>query len=243
MDEIFSRTENLLGAEALEALRASHIAVFGIGGVGGYVCEMLARTGVGSLSLFDSDEVSLSNRNRQIIALSSTTGRPKVEVMRERILDINSDAKVYPHNIFYNEETAREIDLSGYTYIADCIDTVSSKLLLIERAKACGTSIISAMGAGNKLDPTRFEVADIYKTSVCPLARTMRQELRKRGIKDLTVVYSREEPMKPKAELSENGRHIPASVAFAPAACGIVMAGEIVREITRTCGAKFPVAN
>ncbi|MCD7822704.1 MAG: tRNA threonylcarbamoyladenosine dehydratase [Oscillospiraceae bacterium] len=231
MDGIFSRTENLLGASALEALKTSHIAIFGIGGVGGYVCEMLARTGVGTLSLFDSDEVSISNRNRQIIALESTTGKPKVEVMRDRILDINPGARVFTHNIFYDESTAGEIDLSEYDYIADCIDTVSSKLLLITNAKAAGTRIISAMGAGNKLDPTRFEVTDIYKTSVCPLARTMRHELKKRGIKDLTVVYSKEEPLKPKVELQENGRHIPASVAFAPAACGIVMASEIVRQI------------
>ncbi len=229
--EIFSRTENLLGEEALEALKASHIAVFGIGGVGGYVCEMLARTGVGSLSLFDSDSVSVSNRNRQIIALESTTGKPKVEVMWERILDINPDAKVYPHNIFYNEATAAEIVLSEYDYIADCIDTVSSKILLITKAKECHTPIISAMGAGNKLDPTRFEVADIYSTSVCPLARTMRHELKKRGIKELTVVYSKEEPLKPREGLTENGRHIPASVAFAPAGCGIVMAEAIVQAI------------
>ncbi|MCD8006113.1 MAG: tRNA threonylcarbamoyladenosine dehydratase [Oscillospiraceae bacterium] len=231
IDEIFSRTENLLGGEALKAIQASHIAVFGIGGVGGYVCEMLARTGVGTLSLFDSDEVSLSNRNRQIIALSSTTGLPKVDVMRERILDINPDAKVFAHNLFYDEMTAPEIDLSGYDFIADCIDTVSSKLLLIENAKAAGTEIISAMGAGNKLDPTRFEVADIYSTSVCPLARTMRHELRKRGITSLTVVYSKEEPRKPMAEVSENGRHVPASVAFAPAGMGLTMAYAIIKQL------------
>ncbi|MCD7784080.1 MAG: tRNA threonylcarbamoyladenosine dehydratase [Oscillospiraceae bacterium] len=230
-NEIFSRTENLLGTEALEALKSSHVAVFGIGGVGGYVCEMLARTGVGTLSLFDSDEVSVSNRNRQIIALSSTTGRPKVDVMRERILDINPDMAVHAHNIFYDETTAVEIDLSQYDFIADCIDTVSSKLLLITNAKACGTEIISAMGAGNKLDPTRFEVADIYKTSVCPLARTMRRELKKQGVKDLTVVYSKEEPTVPKAQISENGRYVPASVAFAPASCGIVMASEIIKRL------------
>ncbi len=229
--EIFSRTENLLGAEALEALNRSPVAIFGIGGVGGYVCEMLARTGVGTLSLFDSDEVSVSNRNRQIIALSSTTGKPKVEVMRSRIMDINPDAKVYTHNIFYDEHSSTKFDLSQYDYIADCIDTVSSKILLITSAKTLNIPIISAMGAGNKLDPTRFEVTDIYKTSVCPLARTMRHELKKRGLRSLTVVYSKEEPLAPKAQVEENGRHIPASVAFAPAACGIVMASEIVRQI------------
>ncbi|MCD7889858.1 MAG: tRNA threonylcarbamoyladenosine dehydratase [Oscillospiraceae bacterium] len=229
--EIFSRTENLIGTEALEKLNRSHVAVFGIGGVGGYVCEMLARTGVGVLSLFDSDEVSISNRNRQIIALESTTGKPKVKVMRDRIMDINLGAKVYTHSIFYDESTAGNIDLSEFDFIADCIDTVSSKILLITSAKAAGIPIISAMGAGNKLDPTRFEVADIYKTSVCPLARTMRHELKKRGVKSLTVVYSKEEPLAPKAQISENGRHTPASVAFAPASCGIVMAAEIVRQI------------
>ncbi len=231
MEGIFSRTENLLGAEAVEILGSKHIAVFGIGGVGGYVCEMLARTGVGTLSLFDSDSVSITNRNRQIIALESTTGRPKVDVMRERILDINPDATVYAHNIFYNEETAADIDLSQYDFIADCIDTVSSKIFLITNAKSCGVDIISAMGAGNKLDPTRFEISDIYKTSVCPLARTMRHELKKRGVKNLTVVYSKEEPLTPKEDLTENGRHIPASVAFAPAGMGIAMAAEIVRQI------------
>ncbi|MCC8196488.1 MAG: tRNA threonylcarbamoyladenosine dehydratase [Ruminococcus sp.] len=229
--EIFSRTENLIGTETVEKLSRSHVAVFGIGGVGGYVCEMLARTGVGTLSLFDSDEVSFSNRNRQIIALSSTTGKPKVEAMRDRIMDINPGAKAYTYSIFYDETTAGNIDLSEFDFIADCIDTVSSKILLITSAKAAGIPIISAMGAGNKLDPTRFEVADIYKTSVCPLARTMRHELKKRGVKDLTVVYSKEEPTSPKAQISENGRHTPASVAFAPAACGIVMAAEIVRQI------------
>lgn len=232
--DIFSRTELLIGADGMERLKNAKVAVFGIGGVGGYVCEMLARSGVGSIALFDSDTVSTTNRNRQIIALESTTGKPKVEVMWERILDINPGAKVTVSNVFYTPENADSYPLSGYDYVADCIDTVSSKIELIVRAKGAGVRIISAMGAGNKLDPTRFEVADIYKTSVCPLARTMRYELRKRGIRSLKTVYSKEEPRKPLGDIGEEsfGRHIPASAAFAPAGMGIVMASEIVRDLT-----------
>lgn len=231
--DIFSRTELLIGADGMERLKNARVAVFGIGGVGGYVCEMLVRSGIYNISLFDSDTVSTTNRNRQIIALESTTGKPKVEVMRDRILDINPDAKVTINNVFYTPENADDYPISEYDYIADCIDTVSSKIELIVRAKQAGVKIISAMGAGNKLDPTRFEVADIYKTSVCPLARTMRYELRKRGIKSLKTVYSKEEPRKPLGNIDDEsfGRHIPASVAFAPAAMGIVMASEIIREL------------
>jgi hypothetical protein len=232
--DIFSRTELLIGADGMERLKNARVAVFGIGGVGGYVCEMLVRSGIYNISLFDSDTVSTTNRNRQIIALESTTGKPKVEVMRDRILDINPDAKVIVNNVFYTPENADDYPISEYDYIADCIDTVSSKIELIVRAKQAGVKIISAMGAGNKLDPTRFEVADIYKTSVCPLARTMRYELRKRGIKSLKTVYSKEEPRKPLGDIDDEsfGRHIPASVAFAPAAMGIVMASEIIRELS-----------
>lgn len=232
--DIFSRTELLIGADGMERLKNAKVAVFGIGGVGGYVCEMLVRSGIYNISLFDSDTVSTTNRNRQIIALESTTGKPKVEVMRDRILDINPDAKVTINNVFYTPENADDYPISEYDYIADCIDTVSSKIELIVRAKQAGVKIISAMGAGNKLDPTRFEVADIYKTSVCPLARTMRYELRKRGIKSLKTVYSKEEPRKPLGNIDDEsfGRHIPASVAFAPAAMGIVMASEIIRELS-----------
>lgn len=232
--DIFSRTELLIGADGMERLKNAKVAVFGIGGVGGYVCEMLARSGVGGIALFDSDTVSTTNRNRQIIALESSTGRPKVEVMRDRILDINPEASVTANNVFYTPENAGDYPLFGYDYIADCIDTVSSKIELIVRASSAGVRIISAMGAGNKLDPTRFEVADIYKTSVCPLARTMRYELRKRGIKSLKTVYSKEEPRKPLGDIGEEGfgRHIPASAAFAPAAMGIVMASEIIRELS-----------
>lgn len=232
--DIFSRTELLIGADGMERLKNARVAVFGIGGVGGYVCEMLVRSGIYNISLFDSDTVSTTNRNRQIIALESTTGKPKVEVMRDRILDINPDAKVTINNVFYTPENADDYPISEYDYIADCIDTVSSKIELIVRAKQAGVKIISAMGAGNKLDPTRFEVVDIYKTSVCPLARTMRYELRKRGIKSLKTVYSKEEPRKPLGNIDDEsfGRHIPASVAFAPAAMGIVMASEIIRELS-----------
>lgn len=232
--DIFSRTELLIGADGMERLKNARVAVFGIGGVGGYVCEMLVRSGIYNISLFGSDTVSTTNRNRQIIALESTTGKPKVEVMRDRILDINPDAKVTINNVFYTPENADDYPISEYDYIADCIDTVSSKIELIVRAKQAGVKIISAMGAGNKLDPTRFEVADIYKTSVCPLARTMRYELRKRGIKSLKTVYSKEEPRKPLGNIDDEsfGRHIPASVAFAPAAMGIVMASEIIRELS-----------
>jgi len=232
--DIFSRTELLIGADGMERLKNAKVAVFGIGGVGGYVCEMLVRSGIYNISLFDSDTISTTNRNRQIIALESTTGKPKVEVMRDRILDINPDANVIVNNVFYTPENADDYPISEYDYIADCIDTVSSKIELIVRAKQAGVKIISAMGAGNKLDPTRFEVADIYKTSVCPLARTMRYELRKRGIKSLKTVYSKEEPQKPLGDIDDEsfGRHIPASVAFAPAAMGIVMASEIIRELS-----------
>lgn len=230
---IFSRTELLLGSDAMKKLSDAHVAVFGVGGVGGYVCEMLARSGVGKITLVDSDEVSETNRNRQIIALASTLGMPKVEAMRERILDINPDCLVQTLNIFYTPENADEYPLDSYDYVADCIDTMSSKIELIMRAKEQDVRIISAMGAGNKLDPTGFIVSDIYKTSVCPLARTLRYELKRRGIKSLKVVYSKEEPKKPMGVVDGEAysRHIPASVAFTPSVMGIVMASEIVKDL------------
>ena len=230
---IFARSELLLGSDAMTSLKNAHVAVFGIGGVGGYVCEMLARSGVGKITLVDSDCVSETNRNRQIIALESTTGRPKVDVMKERISDINPSAEVVAINAFYTPGNADDYPLSEYDYVADCIDTMTSKIELILRSKAQNVKIISAMGAGNKLDPTGFEVSDIYKTSVCPLARTLRYELKRRGVKSLKVVYSKEEPKKPKGDvLNENfGRHIPASVAFAPSAMVLVMASEIVKDL------------
>ncbi len=231
---MFSRSELLLGEQAIASLKNKRVAVFGIGGVGGYVCEILARTGVAHFDLFDSDKVSLSNRNRQIIALESTTGMPKVEAMKQRILDINPKAEVVTHEVFYTPENAGEFDLSRYDYIADCIDTMSAKIELILRAQAANTPMISAMGAGNKLDPTQFEVSDIFKTSVCPLAKTLRYELRRRGVKHLKCVYSKEEPVKPKREIpKEFGRHIPASVAFCPSVMGIIMASEIIKDLIK----------
>lgn len=194
MENQFTRTEMMLGKAAVERLNLTRVAVFGIGGVGGHAVEALARAGVGELHLFDSDTVSVTNINRQIIALHSTVGRLKVDVMRERIADINPEARVYTYPVFYGEDTADSIDMSRFDYVVDAIDTVRSKILLITRAKAAGVPIISSMGAGNKLDPTRFEVADIYKTSVCPLARALRSELKRRGITSLKTVYSKEPP-------------------------------------------------
>ena len=200
MKEQFSRTEMLIGNESVEKLKNSRVAVFGIGGVGGYVVEALARAGVGNITLIDNDTVSKSNINRQIIALSSTVGRLKTEVMRERILDINNEAKVDCVNKFVLPENIDEFDFSEYDYVVDAIDTVSGKLAIIEKAYGEGVPVISSMGTGNKLDPTKFEIADINKTSVCPLARVIRYELKKRGVKKLKVLYSKEEPVKPQIE-------------------------------------------
>ncbi len=230
MSEAWSRTELLLGQEAVERLAKARVAVFGIGGVGSYAAEALARSGVGSLDLIDSDRVAASNLNRQIIALHSTLGRYKTEVMRERILDINPHACVRIHNCFYLPETAALFDFSVYDYVVDAIDTVTGKIELVMQAREAGTPVISSMGAGNKLDPSAFEVADIYATSVCPLARVMRRELKARGVKSLKVVYSREKARKPR----ENGERVPGSVAFVPAAAGLVLAGEVVRDLTGT---------
>ena len=211
----------------MDRIASCHIAVFGIGGVGGYVVEALARSGVGALDLIDSDKVAPSNLNRQIIATRSTIGRFKVDVAAERIADINPECKVRTFKTFFLPETADQFDFSEYDYVVDAIDTVTGKLALIEKAKAAGVPIISSMGAGNKVNPAAFEVADIYKTSVCPLAKVMRRECKKRGIKSLKVVYSTEEPIiKP-----ENGR-LPGSVSFVPGAAGLIIAGEVVKDIT-----------
>lgn len=239
----FERTEILIGQESMRRLSSKRVAIFGVGGVGGYTAEALARCGVGALDLFDNDTVSFSNLNRQIIALHSTVGRFKVDVMCERILDINPNASVLVHRVFYLPENADKYDLSVYDYVVDAIDTVSGKLEIIVRCKKAGVRVISAMGAGNKLDPTRFEVSDIYKTSVCPLARVMRRELRSRGVKDLKVVYSREEPVRSEPgsrtgnerfrdekETAVSGR-VPGSVSFVPSAAGLIIAGEVVREL------------
>ena len=224
--EIFSRTESLIGKEALEKLKNSRVAVFGVGGVGSYVVEALARSGVGALDLIDNDSVSESNINRQIVALHSTLGKQKTEVAAARVKDINPAIKVREHNLFFLPETADSFDFSPYDYVVDAIDTVSGKLALIERAKAANVPVISSMGTGNKLDPTAFEVADISKTSVCPLARVMRRELKKRGIEKVKVVYSKEDP-------KETNGSVPASIAFVPSVAGLIIAGEVVKDLIK----------
>ena len=230
--EAFARTELLLGSEAMEKLKNARVAVFGVGGVGGYVAEALARSGVGALDLIDADRVSESNINRQIIALRSTVGRYKTEVMAERIADINPDCKVKVYNIFYPDECIA-FDFSSYDYLVDAVDTVSAKLALVENAARAQTPVISSMGAGNKLDPTKFEVSDITKTSVCPLARVMRRELKKRGIERLKVVYSKEEPRPSPSVDEQTGKAIPASIAFVPSAVGLIIAGEVIKDLIK----------
>ncbi|MDN5352933.1 MAG: tRNA threonylcarbamoyladenosine dehydratase [Clostridiales bacterium] len=234
----FSRTELLLGKD-IELLKDCTVAVFGIGGVGSFSAEALARSGIGKLCLYDDDVVSLTNINRQLIALHSTVGKAKVDVMKARILDINPDAEVEANRCFFSAETLSDINFDRFDYIVDAIDTVSSKLLLIETAYHKGIPIISAMGAGNKLDPTRFEVTDIYKTEVCPLARVMRRELKARNISSLKVVYSKEPPIKP-LESEENEPHlqtprtkrqVPGSIAFVPSVAGLILAGEVIKSL------------
>lgn len=229
----FSRTALLLGQDGVEKLKKSRVAVFGVGGVGGYVVEALARSGVGTLDLIDNDVVSLSNINRQIIALHSTVGRLKTEVAAERARDINPNITVHTHNVFYLPETAAQFDFSAYDYVVDAIDTVSGKIALIEQAKAASVPIISAMGAGNKIDPTAFLVADVSQTTVCPLARVMRRELKKRGIEHLKVVYSKEEPLPAKTTDEESGKPIPASVAFVPSVVGLIVASEVIKDLIK----------
>lgn len=244
----FSRTQLLLGKEAMEKLKTSVVAVFGIGGVGSFTVEALARSGVGGIDIFDDDKVCLTNINRQLIATHKTVGRKKVEVMKERILDINPKCVVGAYECFYSSENVSEFDLKKYAYIVDAIDTVSSKLTLIEEAGKAGTPIISCMGAGNKLDPTGFEVADIYSTSVCPLAKVMRRELKRRGIDSLKVVYSKEEVIKPEEteDIScKNNcicppgtkrkctvrRQVPGSVSFVPPVAGLIIASEVIKDL------------
>lgn len=251
----FSRTQLLLGEDAMIKLKNAVVGVFGIGGVGSYTVEALARSGVGTLVLFDDDKVCLTNINRQLIATRKTIGMQKVDVMRERILEINPNAVVITHPCFYTAENADEFDLSQYTYIVDAIDTVSSKLELISRAEKAGVPIISCMGAGNKLDPTRFEVTDIYKTSVCPLARVMRRELKARGIRKLKVVYSKEPAITPLEDMSIScrahcvcppgtkrkctvRRQIPGSISFVPSVAGLILAGEVIKDIAQIMPAK-----
>ena len=230
---LFSRTEALIGLESLEKLKNAKVAVFGIGGVGGYVVEALARAGVGALDLVDNDKVSLSNINRQIIALHSTVGEWKTEVAAQRVKDINPEITVRTHNLFFLPETAEQFDFSGIDYVVDAIDTVSGKIALIERAKGANIPVISSMGTGNKLNPTAFEVADITKTSVCPLARVMRRELKKRGIEHVKVVYSKEEPLSSGAVNEETGKAIPASISFVPSVAGLIIAGEVIKDLIK----------
>lgn len=231
--EILSRTENLIGKEAVEKLRGARVAIFGIGGVGGYVVEALARAGVGALDLVDNDKVSLSNINRQIIALHSTVGEWKTEIAAKRVKDINPEITVRTHNLFFLPETAAQFDFSGIDYVVDAIDTVSGKIALIESAKGQNIPVISSMGTGNKLNPTAFEVADITKTSVCPLARVMRRELKKRGIEHVKVVYSKEEPLTSGEVNEETGKAIPASISFVPSVAGLIIAGEVIKDLIK----------
>ena len=245
----FSRTELLLGHDNMEKLKNARVAVFGIGGVGGFTVEALARSGVGTLDLIDDDKVCLTNINRQIIATRKTIGQYKVDAAKERVLDINPDAVVNTYKTFFVPETADEFDFAAYDYVVDAIDTVTGKIMLVEAAQKAGTPIISSMGAGNKLDPTAFEVADIYKTSVCPLAKVMRRELKKRGIKKLKVVYSKEKAMTPiddtanscrshficppgSARTCTQRRQIPGSTAFVPSVVGLIIAGEVIKDLT-----------
>ena len=233
-DELL-RTAMLLGEEAVDKLQKARVAIFGIGGVGGYTLEALARAGVGQLDLIDSDTVSRSNINRQILATQSTVGMPKVEAGKKRVLDINPDCVVRTWEIFYTPETADQFDFTRYDYIVDAIDTVTGKLMLIQRAHECGTPIISCMGTGNKLDASAFEVSDISKTTMCPLARIVRKELGKRGIKHLKVVYSKEEALSPTGWEEEaralGKRQIPGSVSFVPGAAGLILAGEVIKDL------------
>ena len=232
MEDMFSRTRMLLGDEAMARLRRARVAVFGIGGVGGHVVEALARSGVGALDLIDSDRVVLSNLNRQIVATRETLGMLKVDAAKARVLSIDPDCQVRTYPIFYLPETADQFDFSQYDYVVDAIDTVAGKLQLIAAAKAAYVPVISAMGAGNKLDPTAFRVADIAETSVCPLARVMRRELKKRGIDHVKVVYSPEPALSPAPAAEDTGRRAtPGSVAFVPAVAGLILAGEVVRDI------------
>lgn len=232
MADWLARTEILLGKDAIEKLKNSRVIVFGVGGVGGYAVEALARSGVGKIDLVDNDTVSLTNLNRQIVATLDTIGRSKTEVCKERILSINPDCEVNCINMFYLPENSDKFNFSDYDYIVDAVDTVSAKISLAENAQRYSVPCISSMGAGNKLDPTRFEVCDIYKTSVCPLARVMRTELRKRSVKSLKVVYSKEPVVKPNTELPPDKKRVPGSCAFVPSVAGLIIAGEVIKDLT-----------
>lgn len=243
-DEQFLRTEMLIGSEALNKLKRARVAVFGVGGVGGTVCEALIRSGIGSIDIVDDDKVSVSNLNRQVIALKSTVGKDKVEVCKNRLLDINEEAVITAHKCFFTPETSDKFNFSEYDYVVDAIDTVTGKIELILKAKENGVPVISAMGAGNKLDPTAFTVDDIYKTSVCPLARVMRKELKARGVKGLKVVYSKEVPISSDLTQKEEAaktptrtgkpkKSVPGSVSFVPAVMGFIIAGEVIKDLIK----------
>lgn len=236
MDEKYTRTALLLGEENVLRFAKRHVAVFGIGGVGGYAVEALVRSGIGELTIVDKDVVSESNINRQIIATTRTVGQKKVDVMERRMREINPSCVVHKYDCFYLPETAGQFDFTDYDYVIDAVDTVTAKIEIILNARAAGVPVISAMGAGNKLDPSRFEVADIYRTSVCPLARVMRRELRKRGVTQLKVVYSKEEPVRPRPDgmpetEAREGKAVPGSAAFVPPAAGLLLAGEVIRDM------------
>ena len=237
MGKKFDRTKRLLGGTAMEKLMNAHVAVFGIGGVGGHAVDALVRSGIGEITIVDSDEVAESNINRQLIATTKTVGRQKVEVMKEHLMEINPEVQVHSYDCFFLPETQGQFDFSTYDYVIDAVDTVTAKLALVEACKEADVPIISSMGAGNKLDPTAFEVTDIYKTSVCPLAKVMRKELKMRGIKKLKVVYSKEIPLEPIADEEfvsdekRSRRATPGSVAFVPSVAGLILAGEVVKDI------------
>lgn len=227
----FERTALLLGKASVERLARKRVAVFGVGGVGGFVCEGLVRAGIGAIDIVDKDTVALSNLNRQLIALHSTVGKNKVDVLEERLKDINKNLIIKKYKCFFLPETSETFDFREYDYVVDAIDTVTGKIELILKAKEAGVPIISAMGAGNKLEPAGFQVSDIYKTSVCPLARVMRRELKKRGVDKLKVVYSKEEPIKPQFE--EGEEVVPGSISFVPPVVGLIIAGEVVKDLIR----------
>lgn len=227
MDKQFARAELLIGRDSIEKLNLKHVAVFGLGGVGGYVVEALARAGVGNLDLIDNDVINITNINRQIIALHSTVGKYKTDVIKERVLDINPAIQIKTYGTFFSPETSSEFDFSKYDYVVDAIDSVAGKIELVLKSKESNTPIISCMGTGNKLNPQLFEIADIYKTSVCPLARVMRAELKKRNVKRLKVLYSKEVPIK------QEGQKVPASISFVPPVAGLIIAGEVINDLLK----------
>ena len=235
MSERNTRTEMLIGGRAVEILSNSRVAVFGLGGVGGHALEALVRAGVGAVDIFDSDKISESNINRQIIATYETVGEYKTDAFEKRILTINPDCRVKKHTVFVTADTIDEIDFSAYSYVVDAIDTVSAKIAIAQRCESLGVPIIASMGTGNKLDPSKFEITDIYKTSVCPLARVMRSELKKRGVRSLKVLYSKEEPIKPilAKEEANSKKPTPASISFVPSVAGLMIAGEVIRDVIK----------